>query len=401
MINRIFIFCVLVVFIGNISFFKITATSNTYIGWLLNFTYIVGMVLLIPSTYKKGKQIEWLYIGIMLLGLILHACLPQQEKYPIANSTQWIFLIVIIIASRKYHSPRLLFYILITFFLTHCLLAIIEYKLQTNLFDYSFVENFKNFSEGSKNFRAFGLMEHPLYAANVTVIIMSFIMISKDINRVLQMMLLSLGIVAMVSFNSRAGLVICGSLLVYRFLLFNIKLIYIIVLGALVYSLFFSDIISVIKQNDNIFGRLSAKESLSDGSSLTRVLSYYFFWNTRWNFQDIVFGGRIIYMPGTDLSLENGVLLTISWWGWLVGTTKVLLELYISYMYLNKYRIKEKMIVMIACWGTAFANNNSINTFVFAFFIISFISFNSLEIRRKSHYLFETQSRKTVVEIVN
>ncbi|MFV5702416.1 hypothetical protein ACM55F_11145 [Flavobacterium sp. XS2P12] len=376
MTKKIFVFSLILIFAINISYLNLVWDVK-YIGWLINVTYLMGIPLLLSSTYKKGNKVERLYIGVMFFGMILHAILPEKEKYPVTDALQWIFLAVIVIASRKYYTPRFMFYILIAFFISHCVLAVIEYKMQMNLFDYSYVAKFNEFS-AKMDFRAFGLMEHPLYSANVTLIIMSFIMISKDINWVLKILLLLLGSLAMISFNSRTATIILGCLLIYRYVLYNLKPIYIIVLGTLVYTLFLNDFTYFIQQNSNIFGRLAEKNNLTDDSSLTRLMSYFFFWNERWSFQDIVFGGRTIYMPGTEVSIENGILLTIAWWGWIVGVLKVILELIISYLCLKKYNIKDKLIVMIACWVTAFANNNSINTFVFAFFIVSFLSINSL-----------------------
>ena len=374
--KKLFVFSLFLVLAINISYFNLV-WDTTYIGWLTNATYLIAIPIMLSSTYKKANSIEWTYIGIMLLGLFFHGFLPQNEKYTITDSIQWIFLIIIIIASKKYRTPVLFFYILLGFFIIHCGLAIIEYKLQTNLIDYSFVEKFSDFTE-KKEFRAFGLMQHPLYSANVVLIIMSFIMISKDINWNLKITLLTLGTLAIICFNSRTAIMIWSCLLIYRYLLYNIKPVFIILLGILVYTLFLSDLALFIQQNSSIFGRLAEKNNLSDDSSLTRLMSYVFFWNSRWNFQDILLGGRIIYMPGTEVSLENGILLTISWWGWIVGTLKVIIELIISYQCLKKYNVKDKWMVMIACWATAFANNNSFNTFVFAFFIISFLCINSL-----------------------
>jgi hypothetical protein len=379
--KKIFVFSLLLVFVINISYFKLVLDS-TYIGWLANGMYLIALPILFSSINKKGNKAEWLYIGVMILGLVFHAFLPDSEKYTIKDSLQWVFLVVLIIASQKYKTPQLLFYTLLTFFITNCVLAMVEYKLQTNLFDYRFVEGFSNFTEKTE-FRAFGLMEHPLQSANITLIIMSFIMISKDIKRSLKIVLLTLGTLAVLCFNSRFAIIICFCMLAYRYFLYNVKPVIAIILGVLVYALFLSDIASFVQQNSQIFGRLAEKNSLSDDSSLTRLLSYMYFWNAGWSLQDILLGGRIIYIPGTEYSLENGALLTISWWGWVVGILKVMLELVISYSCLKKYNVKDKWMVMIACWGTAFANNNSMFTFVFAFFIISFLSIDALANQKK------------------
>lgn len=380
----IFIFCTLFVFLSNISFSKLIV-NPTYLGWATNCTYIIGIIFLLPNTYKKANKQEWLYIFTMILGLVLHSLLPDNKKYTIVDAVQWIFPIVILIASRKYNLPRHLFYTLLGFFIINCILAMVEYRLQKNLFDYYYVESFINFSEKNE-FRAFALMEHPLYSANITVLIMLFILIDNNISWKFKSILLTLGTFALLCFNSRTAVIIWACLLIYRTLLYNLKPIYIIVLGILLYGLFLNDFISFIQQNSTIFGRLAEKNSLQDESSLTRLLSYVIFWNSRWNFEDIVFGGRVLFLPGTESSLENGFLLTISWWGWIVGTLKVLLELTISYLCLYKYSFKEKVMLMIACWGIAFSNNNSVNTFVLTFFIITFLFFSSLEKRQILNY---------------
>lgn len=378
--KKIFIFCTLILFVTNISFIKLIANS-IYLGWTINITYIVGIIFLLPETYKKATKKEWLYIFIMILGLVFHALLPENKKYTIVDSVQWIFPIIILISSRKYNLPRYVFYILITFFIIHCIIAIIENRLQTNLFDYSYVESLNEIYLKNE-FRAFSLMEHPLYSANITVIIMSFILTSKYINWKLKSILLTLGTLAVFCFNSRTAIILWLCLLVYRTLLYNLKPIYIIVLGLLIYGILLNDLTALIQQNSFIFGRLAEKNNLKDDSSLTRLLSYFIFWNARWNFQDIILGGRILYLDGKEASLENGILLTISWWGWIVGVLKVILELVISYLSLNKYNLKEKIILIIACWGVAFGNNNSVKTFVFVFFILSCVSFDSLSKRK-------------------
>ncbi len=383
MSKNIFIFSLILVFFFNISYFELEL-GPTYIGWIENATYLIALPVLLLSTYNKRNNVEQLYIMIMLLGLFFHVFLPEKGKFPISDAIQWIFLIVIIIASRKYKTPRLIFYLFVIFFIIHCTLAIIEYKLQTNLFDYSFVKDFSNFSE-TKEFRAFGLMKQPLQSSNITLIIMSFIMVSKDINWNLKLALLTLGTLAMFCFNSRIGIIILGCLLVYRYLFYNLKPIFIITICSLIYIFFINDFISFVVQNSQIFGRLAEKDNLTDDSSLARILSYVYFWNARWNLQDIMLGGREIHLQGSELTLENGILLTISWWGWVVGIAKVILELVISYIFINKYNIKDKVILLIACWGTAFANNNSFYTFVFVFFIISFLSISSIENRKDNN----------------
>lgn len=374
--KKFFVFITLIILLINISYFKLVL-GTTFIVLLESSLYIISLPFLIHLSFKHSGKNEWMYIFVMSAGLIFHSIINEIQELNLRDSFQWIFLVVLIILSHRNKSPQIILKILLLFFIVHCTLAIIENKTKTNFLNFRFVEGYSVYTD-SKDFRAFGLMEHPLQSANVTLIIMSFIMISKEIKWKLKIILLTIGTLAILSFNARIAIIICFCLLIYRYILYNLKPIYIICLGVIIYTLFISDISLFLQQNNNIFGRLAEKNNLTDSSSLARIMSYVYFWDAGWNIQDILIGGRIIYMPGTNYSLENGILLTISWWGWIVGLAKVILELIISYKCLNKYNTKDKWMIMIACWGTAFANNNSLYTFVFAFFIISFIGFDSL-----------------------
>ena len=370
----IFVFSLLIVFVVNISFVRLVADSK-YIGWLTNGTYVFGIAALSPYIFKKAKFIEGLYISVMIIGLLFHAYLNNIENL-INDSFKWIYLIFLIIGGRVFRIPRISYLILISFFIIHCAFAINEYYRQIHIFDYNYVEKFENFIDNSQ-FRAFGLMEHPLYGANIVLIIMSFILVSKDVNKFIKTGLVLIGSLALVSFNSRAAILIWVFLLIYHFILFNKKGVVVFAFGLIIY-IFYLDVSFLLEPYFPFLGRLGEENNLTDSSAMTRFMSYIMFWNERWNFQDIVFGGRVLFMPGTDVSLENGILLHLAWWGWIIGALKILLELVISYSCLKKYSFKNRIMVMIACWGCAFANNNSMNTFVFAFFIISYLSMNSL-----------------------
>lgn len=369
------------VLIINTSYFTLNMGA-TYTGWFSNFNYALGVIFFLPLVFKQGRKGEILYVLIMLLGFVFHSMLPSVNQ-PFYDSMKWVLLICLLICGRIYRLPRFSFHILVAFFLIHCGLAMIEYYNQRHIIDYRFVEDFDNYFNNSSVFRAFGLMAHPLFAANIVLILMSFLLISNDLNIYLKIFLISFGTISLVCFNSRAAMIIWGCILLYRLFLYNRNPFVIIIFGIAVYSIFLSDISIFIQQNSNIFGRLSEKGSLSDDSSMTRIVSYALFINQRWDIQDIMSGGRMICMPGSDLWIENGVLLTISWWGWIIGSLKIVLEMIISFQCLSGINIKDKVIVMIACWLTAFANNNSMFTFVFAFFIISYLVLNSIKSDRR------------------
>ena len=358
----------IVAIVINISFFKIIIDPKLF-GWISNLSFIFALFL-IPFLIGLGSKFSWLYIASILIGLLFHIFFADI-KNPIFDAFRWIFLIILYIASLRYETwnvTRYVFYIFIAF---HCILAISEYSLQTNIIDYSRVEEFSNF-EDIRSFRAFGLMEHPLYSANVLIIFLAFVLVSNRPSNFLRLIILSFGTFALLTFNARAAIVVWFTLLTYRFLKtyriigsLTVLFVVAVILGELPVGL----VVDL-----GFLGRLG-EVGFSDGSSLNRAISYIVFFEENWSLTDIVAGGRVLFIPGSEFSLESGLLLTIAWWGWIIGLLKIILELVITYQALNFLKISDRYIVMTACWLTAFSNNNSINTFVLFFMLLCAIVF--------------------------
>lgn len=184
----------------------------------------------------------------------------------------------------------------------------------------------------SQEFRAFSLMGHPLTNACVTSIFMGFILVSQSLPRILKYLLIAIGLLGLFGFNSRGGILIWILVLFYRFTLYNnnfIKTVIPLTILAFGYP-FIMDWI-----DSGALGRFSF--DFSDSSSATRWESFLYFAMQKWDLETILLGGRYIKMPGTDLLLENGILLNLSYWGWLVGVLKTILEVAISYIVIKKY----------------------------------------------------------------
>jgi hypothetical protein len=382
----VYLACYFSVLISNISYFSYL--QPTYVGWLFNATFILAVFILLPNIYSRADASEKNYIFLMLVGFALHLAIPDISNR-VSDVTKWILPVILLMAARKYKS-KTFEYFLLAVFVTHCLVAIEEYVTQQYFVDYFYTEEFGKYYEAHSQFRAFGLMAHPLYGASVTLIVMSFLLVSKAINSYVKIGLIALGSYALVCFNSRAAMIIWGALLLYRLFFYRRRPIIAISLGVLVYLFSLSDLFALLLQSTSGFlGRLGEANNLADSSTSARLVSFAVFAAQEWNLYDIVAGGRIFYLPGTTVSLENGLLLTIAWWGWIVGLLKVLLELTISWKCLKNYDARDKFIILIATWVCAYANNNTINSFVFAFFIICFVSINyypSLHQARKYSY---------------
>ena len=368
--NKFFIYNVLLIIalVINVSFFELLV-GPTYYGWLSKFSFIL-VAILIPSLVNYGTHATWIYIFSIVFGLVLHIGFSDAKEY-VVDAVRWIFLIVLYIASTKYRTWGVMRHILYAFAIIHGSIAIVEYNLQKNIIEYSFVDDFSYF-ENIRSFRAFGLMEHPLYSANVFIIILAFILVSVRIPALTRFVILSVGTFVLLTFNARAAIVVWFALLTYKFLkTYKIigSLTVLVVIGVILGELPLGLFIDL-----DFLGRLG-EVGFSDGSSLNRAISYVVFFEERWNLTDIVAGGRVIFIPGTHYSLESGLLLTVAWWGWIVGLLKIILELVITYQAVIYLKPADRFIVMTACWLTAFANNNSINTFVLFFMLFCAIVF--------------------------
>lgn len=373
-VNKNFLYNVLLIiaFLINVSFFR-HLIGPTYYGWLSNFSFIL-VAILIPSLVSYNTYATWIYILSILTGLVLHIGFSDIRE-PVVDAVRWIFLIVLYIASSKYKTWGVMRYFLYVFAIFHGGIAIVEYNLQKNIIEYSFVDDFSYF-EDIRSFRAFGLMEHPLYSANVLIIILAFILVSARIPSFIRLVTLSVGTFVLLTFNARAAIVVWFALLTYKFLkTYKIigSLAVLVLVGVVLGEVPLGLVIDL-----SFLGRLG-EVGFSDGSSLNRAISYVVFFEERWDLKDIVVGGRVLFIPGTHYSLESGLLLTIAWWGWIVGLLKIVLELVITYQAVLYLKPADRVVVMIACWLTAFANNNSINTFVIFFMLFCAIIFRQKE----------------------
>ncbi len=386
----VFIISFLVLLIYNVSYFSFVDSTN--VGWLYNLSGTIAFLVLPKQSVKYINKYEIAYVIILLLGFIFHFFFLKIER-PITDSFKWIFIVLVLVSGRRFivnngtSGNGAWHYPLLIFFVSHCLISITEYFLKTNFFNYKYVEGFSFEFETIGQFRAFGLMSHPLYSANVVLIIMSFMLVLKGMNKYVRFVLLLIGTLSLIAYNSRGAMIIWIIVLVYRLLLYNRSVIVGIVFVIIGYIFFINDAFSFILQEyGNIFGRLAQKNSLSDSSSLTRLISWGVFFNERWNLEDLVVGGRVFYLPGTEVSLENGVLLTIAWWGGVVGSMKIVLEVVITWLCMDKYYTKDRIIIIICTWGCANLNNNIINSFVFAFFVLSYLSLNSFYLKKNKVY---------------
>ena len=350
----------------------------TFLGQMINLCIIIIVLLYGKSFFRYQDKWSLLYVFIMSLGFIFHfSLIPLKANF--MEFLSWSFLIMLatyLKNNSNQHSNLIIAYVF-AFILLNSGIAIWEQINKTRFVEYSYSEILDGFvMTGDKinaNFRSFSLLGHPLNNANVTTICLGFVLACNNIKDkiwlwYLLIILLSLSIWA---FNSRAAMLVGGILLIYRFAFYNANLFKVITSFFILYLTL--PVLIEFVNNTEILGRFSL--DFSDNSTLARLESFYFFFHERWDFESLILGGRILYMPGTDLLLENGILLNIGYWGIVVGLLKILVEIIISYHFLFGYQANQKIMIMMALWGTALANNNTFNAFILTFFFAICISF--------------------------
>lgn len=291
-----------------------------------------------------------------------------------ARITPLLLLVAILSQDRRL---KLIEYFGIAFYILECALSIYEKVNMIHLIDYRLADDMQATNaimEDSSVFRSFSLMFHPLFNANVVTIFLGFILCSKNINLLLKCFLIALGIGALWGFNSRAALIMCVIILIYRFFLYDLMIWKLILSLSLLYIL-----LPLIYDWLSFSGYLGRLENFdfTDGSSLTRIEAWNVFFEYKWTLQDILIGGRLLNYGGfmQNVTLENGLLVDLGYWGIIAGLIKALGEIIISYSVLHQYTFKDKIIVMVAMWGVAFMNNNSHECFLMAMYVLGYLTF--------------------------
>lgn len=352
--------------------------GTTYIGWL---NHLLLYIILIPLIKFSGGGNN-VYRAYFYLMLIAFGCHLFVDDITIDANFKEVFRwikIVFLLCIAQYYKSRTWLYFVLLFFIAECSVAIYERLTFTRVFpfDSEIIEGF--IAAGDKdivNFRSFSLLGHPLDNANVLSLMLGFIFISNSLSKPCKIVLLALGFCGLWAFNSRAILVWIV-ILAFRFLFYKGKLLY-VVLSCSLFIVVWPYIAEWL--NSGALGRFSL--DFTDDSSATRLDSFVYFWFQPWDVESVLFGGKLIYTPMTDLLLENGLLLNMAWWGWITGVAKLVLEVFITYKVLYLYNMKEKFILLLSVWGVAMANNNAFNPKVLTFFLIAYTAFYVNDMKR-------------------
>lgn len=361
----------------------------TLVIWLGIFIFIPFFV---PHLKKDLNLVGLLYCGAITLGFVFHKIQGLDVKLFGEALIRIVSVLVILHYkdSRNYPNKRIKLFAL-SFYVVECFIAIYERLILDHLIDYNSDSQAMNDDMYlSEEFRSFSLMGHPLFNANVVSVMLAIIMCTNAIKPISKSFLVILGLGAIWAFNSRACMVMWLIIIFYRLFLYGKSLKWMLtsigVLLMILPSLF------LYVQNTEFLGRLDF--DFTDGSTMTRIMAIEIFLSHPWSLSEIFMGGVLLEQPTFSnvvgvadyVYIENGYLLDLGYWGFVLGTIKILGEMAISYQALRLFHIKDKIIIMIALWGVAVMNNNTFFTFLMPFYMCSYIAFGAERVKDCNEY---------------
>ena len=352
------------------------------------YTFIIrlGIIFFLILFYPYlRKDINWLvgiYCGAIMLGFVFHKIQGVDAK--LFSEVLVRIVPVLVISHYKYeqnYPNKIIKRFVISFFVLECILAIYEKLTLSHLIDYDSDSQAMNVTMYlEEEFRSFSLFGHPLHNANIVSVILAFIICSNTVCKFPKVILVLLGLGAIWAFNSRACMAMWLMIIFYRLFLYGRSLKWMLTSLALLVIILPSVFLYV--QKTGALGRLDF--DFTDSSTLTRIMAFQIFITYPWSLTNMLMGGVELEQPtfaavGSGMSdyvlIENGYLLDLGYWGFLLGSIKILGEIMISYKALYHFLFKDKIIVMLSLWGVASMNNNTFFSFLMPFFICSFLAF--------------------------
>ena len=350
--------------------------------------YVLFAIILFFFLNKKYKlHVEAkTYVIALTIGFILHRIsdISMEENLSNALISRLLPVFLMSMYLRVEKNMRWVMLFMMAFYIIECLMCFYERMTLTHFFSYTYrgVEDGFNMAMAEDDediYRANALMAHPLFNANTISVAMAFILCSDKINFLIKYPLLFLGLIGLFGCNSRGAFIVWGVIIIFRLVLFSKRWWHGLIVIVILY--FAIPVFLDWLLHSGLLGRMDGFD-FSDDSTNTRLIAFAVFASERWNLQDIIVGGRLITYWASEITLENGILLDLCYWGWIIGPIKICTEVFLSWRACHNFPIKAKIIIMLATWGVAFMNNNSQQNWLlpmFVLFCIGFAQFQSKE----------------------
>ena len=287
-------------------------------------------------------------------------------------------LISILLETISAKKRNILRKLVMVFFLIECTLAIFEQQVHINLFDIHELteEEILYASYESWEFRSTALAGHPLQNAMITIIIMSFIVVS-NFKIWTKMGLFTLGYIALFCFNAR-GAIIIATLFIVPYVLkqiWNAKIRWkwAFKLGFFAIAFYVIHLLATT----SLGGRLFNQEKILDGSAQTRLDVFEFYKYIDW--QSLLWGDPDNYAYLMNKlgagGVENGVIVLVIYYGLFLTLFILPALFYFQYKKLSIYPKFERLWLLAIFYLLGAMNPNLATPLIWIIWILAYYAF--------------------------
>lgn len=329
---------------------------------------ITVSLLLITNIELFLKNRYSIILLIYLMGLIMATIISKEKHLAYISIFFGPFLISTLIKKKEKKFYRPLFYLFIIVFIINGIAAFYERvsgdRIMPVALNNDVLQGQMDLIDNDSNtFRSFAFFGHPLTNGNIMAFMSFVIFYTRSIPQKLRIFLTIFGLSSLFCFNTRGAILVSAFLLIpalYNYIRFDAKnklFITIILISAciLLYNYF------------QLFGGRLIASSINDENATVRILTFNEFFS--YPLSDLLIGG-INMKYG-----ENGYLLTLAYYGLIIGAIKIIVEIYLSYKLIGNVSLKiEKMIMMLSSIAIGSTNNNLFFPVVTPLYIL-FITF--------------------------
>lgn len=335
------------------------------------------------KTLLKKKNIVFLAIFFILAILSYLIRLSSDSPIPLYCVIVRLLPLILYMSITKeeirYFKP--MGYLFIMIFIANCLLSYYErltFSFVLN-YDVEWVGNLQKdvLESGNRNFgefllfRPMALFGHPLTNANLISFMSFSIFFSNYFNRCFRILMLTMGGLSLICFNSR------GAQLIFLGLLFLLVIDYFLnrrnrFLPKLFFGIALFYLATLVIDNFELLGGRFVTKGFEDDSTQVRVDAINYFFSL--SFYDLLVGGNELKFG------ENGALMIIEELGLLLGGLFLYLHIYFSWKVLNYRTSIAKIIIFSAFFIVSCTNNNLYYPFVFSLYILFVICVNNTSI---------------------
>lgn len=364
-LRNILVYILVILLVASFVTFKFLGISADIQGQLsLAVTFllaIIGYPQFIKNKYSK-------LLLIYLIAISLQLTFSKDPHLSYIARLWGPFLLYTLVDKKNNKWARPLFYLFLCLFFANATAALYERITENRIVPVDINNDILQSQMDNyidDDFRAFAFFGHPLTNANIMAFMTFAVFFTRTIPLKIRILLTGLGFASLFAFNSRGAILLSGILLLpstFMYLKNNRR-------HRILSILFISIIAFIIAANFTSFGGRLLSTDINDDSALVRVLSFNEFMS--YSFNDLLVGG-ITMKYG-----ENGYLMTLAYYGLLIGSIKIFTEIYMAYKMIDNTFVTskiERFVLMLSLIAIGSTNNNLFYPTVVPMYVL-FITF--------------------------